>query len=130
VDGKGEGGKAFSGPLHSDVAGRTDHLPIDVTAGSYVIPADVVSALGEGNTNGGVKVLQHMFPDQPKSLHYASGGVVPIMAAGGEHVLSPEQVATVGGGDLNRGHRILDAFVKNTRNDTINTLRSLPGPQK
>jgi len=130
VDGRGEGGKTFAGPLHAATGGRTDVLPIDVAAGSYVLPADTVSALGEGNTANGIKVLEHMFPKQAPNLQYATGGRVPIIAAGGEHVLSPEQVAAVGGGDLNRGHAILDAFVKNTRNDTINTLRSLPGPQK
>jgi hypothetical protein len=130
VDGSGGSGKPVSGPLHAATGGRTDVLPIDVAAGSYVIPSDIVSALGEGNTNAGTQVLAHMFPNQKPSLHYASGGKVPIIAAGGEHVLSPEQVAAVGGGDLNHGHAILDAWVKNTRNDTINTLRSLPGPQK
>lgn len=130
VDGAGEGGKTFSGPLHAASGGRTDVLPVDVAAGSYVLPADLVSALGEGNTTHGVKIIEQMFPAQNPNLTFASGGKVPIIAAGGEHVLSPEQVAAVGGGDLNHGHAILDAFVKNTRNDTINTLKSLPGPQK
>jgi len=130
VDGAGEGGKTFSGPLHAASGGRTDVLPVDVAAGSYVLPADLVSALGEGNTTHGIKVIEQMFPAQNPNLTFASGGKVPIIAAGGEHVLSPEQVAAVGGGDLNHGHAILDAFVKNTRNDTINTLKSLPGPQK
>jgi len=130
VDGIGASGKVHSGPLHSNEGGRTDSLPLEVSAGSYVLPADIVSALGEGNTSGGIRVLQDMFPEQPKSLHYASGGAVPIMAAGGEHVLSPEQVAALGGGDLNVGHQILDEFVKRTRNETIRTLKSLPGPQK
>ncbi len=130
VDGAGSSGKVHSGPLHSELGGRTDSLPVEVSSGSYIIPADIVSALGEGNTSGGIRVLQDMFPEQPKSLHYASGGSVPIMAAGGEHVLSPEQVAALGGGDLNVGHQILDEFVKRTRNETIRTLKSLPGPQK
>ncbi|HVT27657.1 MAG TPA: hypothetical protein VHE81_06525 [Lacipirellulaceae bacterium] len=130
VDGHGQQGKVVSGPLHAASGGRTDVLPIDVAAGSYVIPSDIVSALGEGNTLAGTRVLGEMFPAQAPKLAYATGGKVPILAAGGEHVLSPEQVAAVGGGDLNQGHAILDAWVKNTRNDTIKTLRSLPGPQK
>jgi hypothetical protein len=130
VDGRGEGGKTFSGPLHSDVAGRTDHIPTTVRAGSFVVPADVVSALGESNTTAGTKVLDHMFPKLPESLHYSSGGAVPIMAAGGEYVIPPEAVAKIGGGDLEHGHNILDKFVLSTRNDTIKTLKSLPGPQR
>ena len=42
--------KVHSGPIHSAVAGRTDHLPMHVASGSYVIPADIISAMGEGNT--------------------------------------------------------------------------------
>lgn len=119
-----------AGPLHSTVAGRTDHLPISVTAGSYVLPADIVSALGEGNTNAGMEVVQELFPAQPQKLRYASGGKVPIAAAGGEFVLTPEQVAMIGGGDIDAGHEILDDWVRQTRAHTINTLQSLPGPAR
>lgn len=47
------------GILPSSVPGRTDKLPIKVKAGSYVIPADILSssALGQGNTMAGSKVL-------------------------------------------------------------------------
>jgi hypothetical protein len=43
-----------------------------VREGSYVLPADIVSALGEGNTMAGSKVVDHMFAGQP--AHKASGG--------------------------------------------------------
>ena len=45
---KMNGIKAHVGPIHSSVAGRTDHLPMHVPSGSYVIPADIISAMGEG----------------------------------------------------------------------------------
>jgi hypothetical protein len=122
------GGNVHEGPLLSHVAGRTDHLPITVKAGSYIVPADIVSALGQGNTLAGTKIVEHMFPRQPEKLAYATGGTVPIMAAGGEVALTPEQVEQVGSGDLDMGHRILDQFVKDTRKNTIKTLQSLPGP--
>lgn len=122
--------QVHAGPLHSTVAGRTDHLPISVVAGSYVLPADIISALGEGNTNSGMQVVQSMFPTQPRKLEYARGGKVPIAAAGGEYVLTPEQVAAVGGGDIEAGHEILDDWVRQTRAHTINTLSSLPGPAR
>ncbi len=48
--------KIHTGPIHSAVAGRTDHLPVEVPSGSYVIPADIISAMGEGNTNAGFKI--------------------------------------------------------------------------
>ena len=112
-----------AGPLRSHVPGRTDHLPISVVAGSYVIPADVVSALGEGNTQAGERVMADIFPPQPQRLEFAKGG-----KAGGEYVLTPEQVASIGGGDLNAGHAILDHWVKATRAHTVKTLSTLPGP--
>ena len=39
--------KIHEGPIHSPVAGRTDHLPMNVSSGSYVIPADIISSMGE-----------------------------------------------------------------------------------
>jgi hypothetical protein len=51
----------FAGPLHSHVPGRTDKINLNVKPGSYVIPADVVSILGEGNTLAGTVVLRAMY---------------------------------------------------------------------
>lgn len=49
--------KVHTGPIHSAVAGRTDHLPMNVPSGSYVIPADIISAMGEGNTMAGLSLI-------------------------------------------------------------------------
>jgi len=121
------------GPIHSPVAGRTDHLPMHVASGSYVLPADIVSSLGEGNTMAGFRAVKMMFKNAPAGA-YAQGGhvgnPVPIVAAGGEYVLSPDEVMWAGGGDLDRGHRGLDNFVNGTRAELIKTLQKLPGPKK
>lgn len=70
--------KFHSGPIHSSVAGRTDHLPITVASGSYVLPADSVSHIGESNTLAGFKVLRRMFGGEPyggsSSPYGQSGG--------------------------------------------------------
>jgi carbon monoxide dehydrogenase subunit G len=140
------------GPIHSSVAGRTDHLPMHVPSGAYVIPADIISAMGEGNTIAGFKHMRRMFGGTPykdtgpyeqgntpygEPLPHSAGGEaagnepkVPIVAAGGEYVLSPEQVAEAGGGDVDVGHRVLDEFVKRMRAKTIKTLSRLPGPRR
>jgi hypothetical protein len=130
-------GGLVTGPLHSDVPGRTDALPIDVPEGSYVIPADVVSALGQGNTAAGQKALAAMTKPKGPVRHKAiprptkaNGGAVPIAAAGGEHVITPADVSAIGGGDMERGHEILDEFVKAVRAENIQHLASLPGPRK
>lgn len=141
--------KTHKGPIHSAVAGRTDHLPMHVEAGSYVIPADIVSAMGEGNSMAGFKVLKEMFSaklgaglpgdevpsmsGEPGLQAFARGGAaesVPIVAAGGEYVISPDEVAAVGKGNLDDGHKILDHFVRKYRAKTIDTLKKLPGPKK
>ena len=151
--------KIHVGAIKSAVAGRTDHLPMHVHSGSYVIPADIVSAMGEGNTEAGFKVAESIFHPvvQPKSIwgsvpymsgtpganayigmpKKAEGGQlqpslppVPIVAAGGEYVIPPEAVTHLGGGDINRGHKELDNFVKMMRAKTVQTLRKLPPPKK
>lgn len=150
--------KIHVGPIHSSVAGRTDHLPVHVWSGSYVIPADIISAMGEGNTVAGFKVAKEIFerpsymkglpgspafggqpgaqalPEMPdkKASGGAAGGdeAVPVVLAGGEYVIHPDDVAHMGRGDLNRGHSILDQFVKTMRARAVATLRKLPGPKK
>jgi hypothetical protein len=137
------------GPIHSAVAGRTDHLPMHVPSGSYVIPADIVSGMGEGNTIAGFAHMRRMFGGTPyrggampygahggpygEALPRADGGrteTVPIVAAGGEYVLSPEQVRHAGEGDMDMGHRVLDEFIKRMRANVVKTMTNLPGPAK
>jgi hypothetical protein len=129
-----------TGPIHSTVAGRTDHLPVHVPSDSYVLPADIVSALGEGNTINGFKRIRRMFAgtpygegETPYGQGKAHGGEVsgvPVVVAGGEYVLKPIEVKFAGDGDIKRGHRVLDDFVKEYRAKTVKTLQKLPGPKK
>ncbi len=122
----GEAEKIHVGPIHSLVAGRTDHLPINVPSGAYVIPADIISAMGEGNTMAGFRIANDIFGMQER------GDDVPveIVAAGGEYVISPFNVARIGGGDMDQGHATLDKFVNKYRDQTVQTLKKLPGPKK
>lgn len=50
-----------SGPISSIVPGRTDRHNVSVGSGSYVMPADAVSHLGQSNTKAGQAILSHMF---------------------------------------------------------------------
>jgi len=125
-----------AGLINSSVPGRTDKLPINVKAGSYIVPSDVVSALGEGNSEAGRKVLDHMAGRYIQHVAMKAGGgaaggfpAIPIVAAGGEYVIPPEVVHAIGGGDLTKGHNILDDHIKEIRKRTIKTLRNLPGPK-
>lgn len=73
--------KTHKGPIHSSVAGRTDHLPMHVASGSYVIPADIISAMGEGNSMAGFKVAKNIFSapgpygQSAESLPYGASGM-------------------------------------------------------
>lgn len=144
--------KLHVGPIHSAVPGRTDHLPTHVPSGSYVVPADVVGGLGEGNTIAGFKVLRRMFSGNPYGGHggpygqgagpygaqltRADGGPadapksVPVVVAGGEYVLSPEEVLYAGDGDMESGHRVLDDFTTGMRDKIVKTMDNLPGPAR
>jgi len=149
-------GLSKQGLIKSSVPGRTDKLNMDVPSGSYVIPADVVSARGQGNTAAGASIMDKMFNHGPYGMGiqrskaprignrmtslgkrnkrgFAEGGdtgqPTPIVAAGGEYVVHPETVASLGNGDINLGHDILDAFVKNTRAQHISTLKGLKPPK-
>jgi len=132
------------GAIRSSVAGRTDHHPMVVPSGCYVIPADIVSSLGEGNTESGFAVLEHMFPASASlekagtaggnGDRRAEGGMVSdtgqpvdIMAAGGEFVIAPADIEKQWG-SLQDGHAVLDHFVKTQRKTLIKTLKGLPGP--
>ena len=161
---RAEGGevskKVHIGPIRSDVPGRTDHLPIHVPNGSYVIPADVVSSHGEGNSAAGFKALERLFgtfnrteagepygggglpygglpPPHAKGGKVEDGGdEVPIGAAGGEMSLHPQQIMRLGEKlgipdmTLEDGHKILDQFVTQSRAKHIKTLKGLPGPRR
>ena len=62
------------GPILSAVSGRTDAHRGAVPSGSYVIPADIVSGRGQGNTIAGSNILSRMFKMGP----YGSGGAGAI----------------------------------------------------
>ena len=136
------------GPINVAIPGRTDRLPINVFSGSYVIPADIVSGLGEGNTLAGNEVIKRMF-FTPDGLQKASGGSatlrakyginghyheprrkVPVIVAGGEYIIPPEIVEQLGGGDMEIGHKKLDDFVLQQRKALRQKLSKLPGPAR
>jgi hypothetical protein len=136
--------KVYHGPLKAAIPGRTDRMPIHVTSGSYVLPADIVSGLAEGNTEAGYEIIKKMIEEakakggsvgltKKYGLHghyHQPRSKVACLVAGGEYILSPEEVEAFGDGDLDAGHKVLDNFVKSQRKKTIKTLKKLPGPAR
>lgn len=141
------------GFLHGAGPGRVDRLPITVGGGAYVVPADHLAAIGQGNSGAGANIMNKTLKMGPygaaptalrgsgvRSPHlnlragkFAQGGAthgVPIIAADGEFVIPPEKVAEIGDGDIDRGHKILDHWIISTRKKHIKTLRGLKPPKK
>jgi hypothetical protein len=148
--------KKFTGPIVSAVPGRTDKHLTHVPSGSFVIPADIVSAHGEGNTLAGMNTLQKMFKMGPhanpssipgsssSAKKLAKGGgasahigkPVPVKLAGGEIVVPPENAhatmerVTKKKLTLDEAHAAMDKWVLNERKKLRKTLAKLPGPAK
>lgn len=133
------GGAPYSQPnvvvgyVDTDTGGRGDKHRVMVPAGCYVIPADIVSAKGDGNSVAGSKFFDQWLKGPYGTKRASGGGIgVPrqIDISGGEYVVPPEAVQALGKGDIGHGHNLLDRFVKAERSKLISTLRKLPGPKK
>jgi hypothetical protein len=120
------GGRVHVGPIIGDTGGRADKVNMSVPSGAYIIPSDVVSGLGEGNTLHGMKIIERMFP-HPGTKGTSKGEPVPIAAAHGEVSISPEQLKAKFG-DVDHAHKIMDHWVVHERKNIIHTMSRLPGP--
>ena len=89
-------GQTDQGFLNSSVAGRTDHIAATPATDSYVIPADVVSGVGEGNSLAGARILDLAFNSNP----YGIKGSPQHHGPGPPHVSPPRvpQQEARGGG--------------------------------
>src|SRR5215204_1094394 len=85
-------GSMITGPT----PGRADKVPVGVRNGSFVIPADAVSALGEDNSESGAEILARMFKTEPAADE--GGEQVGIAASHVEFIVSPQAVAEIGHG--------------------------------
>ena len=65
-----------TGPIVTASGGRADEEPVHVPKGSYVLPADVVAAVGDGNSIAGMNFLSKIFLP-PGKLYVAQGQGLP-----------------------------------------------------
>lgn len=70
------------GFLHSSIPGRTDQIHASPPSGSFVVPADIVSGIGEGNSNAGAALLW-------KALNTGPYAPPPIKKAGSIGIPAP-----------------------------------------
>lgn len=142
------------GYLHGNGPGRVDHLPITVKGGAYVVPADHLAAIGQGNSQAGASILGKMFNMIPggggsigngrpmkaqmphlnlKPPKMADGGSedgdADIIAANGEFVVPPEKLIERFG-DLDHAHKAMDQWIVETRKKHVETLRKLKPPRR
>jgi hypothetical protein len=93
------------GIINMAVGGRTDHIPMNVLEGSYVLPADIVSGLGEGNTLAGTKIVDQMFSTGPMGTKIPNFRANPRFPAAPPHTYQTEAQSpktAAGGGRISR----------------------------
>ena len=93
--------------------------------GGFVVPADVVSALGNGSTDAGLrKLMAKIGAVQPikgkgdglsDSIPTNIDGRQPARVADGEAYVDPRTVAKIGGGDAKKGAKKLYAMMDKIR---------------
>lgn len=144
-------GRGATGYLHGTTSGRADDILTTAPAGSHVIPADVVSGLGEGNSLAGARIMDEIIrtgpggipmpsgggrrslPTAPTPVQQSRGGATPgdqrpVALSHGEYVVKPEDVIRFGDGDREIGHKVWDHFTVHMRKLIIRQMEKLPPP--
>ncbi len=128
--------------------------PAKLNENDFVITADVVSDIGDGDTTAGAKRLANELGMSAGGANYQKGNVVNSGLQGlvggpgsglddkvqatiggrqaarlsrGEFVIPRNKVAEIGGGDITKGHEKLYSLMKNVRRDKNGTPQQ-PGP--
>ena len=93
--------------------------------GGFVVPADVVSALGNGSTDAGLRALKVKLgavkhikgkgDGLSDSIPTSIDGKQPARVADGEAYIDPRTVAKIGGGDMKKGASKLYAMMDKVR---------------
>jgi hypothetical protein len=94
--------------------GQSDDIPAMLHDGDYVMDAETVSALGDGSSKAGRKVLDE-FRGRVPHRDVPQGEPVPAQIADGEYVFPSAFVTALGKGDNKRGAEILDGLRERLR---------------
>jgi hypothetical protein len=101
-----------------------------LTPDGFVLPADVVSHLGNGSSEAGLKLLASKFNAKPikgegdgmsDSIPTTIGGKQEARVANDEAFISPEMVKRIGGGDAEKGAKKLYAMMDRVREERTGT---------
>lgn len=66
--------RSSQGFLHGVTPGRADQINTAAPGGSYVLPAEVVAGLGEGNSLAGARAVEEMLRSGPHGIPMPRGG--------------------------------------------------------
>lgn len=94
------------GIIQSEIPGRTDHIPLSPAAGSYVIPADVMSGIGEGNSLAGARLMDEILHSGPYGIAMGGGRSTNRFPS------PPRPSAMARGGEAKNPLRTMDASDK------------------
>jgi hypothetical protein len=133
-DGAGEGGSgashAMGGLTKRMNTGGITSIPTfqdggDMASDAFVVPADVVSALGNGSTDAGIRALNDYLGEASHIKGSGDGlsddvpatieGDQPARVADGEAYIDPQTVSSLGGGDAKKGAAKLYAMMDQIR---------------
>jgi hypothetical protein len=128
IDGSGRTGDSSSDnqPMSQQTIDFLDGLAAGgMSKGGFVVPADVVSALGNGSTDAGLRKLQSKLgkikpikgagDGLSDSIPTSIDGKQPARVADGEAYIDPSTVAKIGSGDMKKGAKKLYAMMDKIR---------------
>lgn len=95
--------KTYAGPLSGPTGGRTDRLNLGVENGSFVLPADFVSHMGENSTEAGFRAIKRIFAGVPYDGKVGpyTNAQRPYSAPEGEYDKSKDPYDMASGGNTN-----------------------------
>lgn len=103
--------------------------------GAFIVPADVISHLGNGSSEAGMKIVQERLKGRPikgpgdgmsDSIPTTIAGRQPARVANEEAEIPPEVVAALGGGSLERGAKKLYEMMDKIRQDRTGKKKQAP----
>jgi len=103
--------------------------------GAFIVPADVISHLGNGSSEAGMRIVQERLKGRPikgpgdgmsDSIPTTIAGKQPARVANEEAEIPPEVVAALGGGSLEKGAKKLYEMMDKIRKDRTGKKKQAP----
>jgi hypothetical protein len=103
--------------------------------GAFIVPADVISHLGNGSSEAGMRIVQERLKCRPikgpgdgmsDSIPTTIAGKQPARVANEEAEIPPEVVAALGGGSLEKGAKKLYEMMDKIRQDRTGKKKQAP----